>query len=151
MVKHKKKNRQNRENEQRSLEELAEEFFEQCEARGLRPATIGRYRYVIRTLRSIDAKTCSPKELTSEKLTKWALEMRKRYKDAGSHIGIAAMFLKWAAWRNTHPEWLQMDYMIPDHLRTLCTMRERNRRGMGEVPVLTPVQVRSLIQTCRDC
>jgi integrase len=86
--------------------------------------------------------------MTSEKLTRWALEMRKEHRNAGSHIGVAAMFLKWFAWRDTHPEWLGMDNMIPDHLRSLCTMRQRTRHRK-EVPVLTPQQVRSLIQACR--
>ena len=105
--------------------ESAKQYLKECQVRGLRPTTLRLYGFFIRTLDTIGARSYQPSEITSEKLAQWAIDVRKRYARPDNHIGVVARFLKWAYWRNKHPEWMEMPYMIPEHLRILRQRRIR--------------------------
>lgn len=125
---------------------VAQEYLDECRARGLSEATIRRYNYVIKALDQIGAGSYSPGDMTKERLSEWAVWMRETRKRAGSDIGLAARFLKWVAWKDTHPEWIEIPHMIPAHLRILHT-RSLHRVTRPEMPVLTFSQMQSLIES----
>ena len=125
-----------------------EEYLEECRARGLRPATLKIYFYIIRTLDTIGARSYKPDQTTPQRLAEWVIQIRKKYAQPHNHIGVAARFLKWSCWKDTHPEWIDMPYMIPEHLRIL-RQRTRTKKPPRELPILTPQQVETLIETCQ--
>jgi integrase len=126
-----------------------DEYVEECRAGGLSEASIRRYRYVIKTLDLIGAQSYQPDEMTPKKLADWAKEIRRTQKRADSHIEVAVRFLKWTAWRQTHPEWINIPHLMPEHLRAL-KQRSRRKPERREMPVLTPSQVQSLLDACEN-
>lgn len=129
--------------------EFVREYLEECRARGLRPNTLRLYGFFIRTFDIIGAKSYQPSKMTSKKLAQWAIDVRKKYARPETHIGVVARFLKWAYWRHKRPEWIEMPYMIPEHLRIL-RQRRRTNQEPRELPILTPGQIQILIQACRQ-
>lgn len=129
--------------------ESVQQYLEEGRVRGLRPTTLRLYGFFIRTLDVIGAESYQPSEMTSEKLARWAINVRKKYARPEAHIGVVARFLKWAHWRHKHPEWVEMPYMIPEHLRILRRRRRKNKEPR-ELPILTPKQIKVLLQACRQ-
>jgi hypothetical protein len=93
---------------------------------------------MIKTLDIIEARSYQPDQMTPQRLAEWVIQIRQRYAQPYNNIGVAARFLKWVHWKDTHTEWLDIPYMIPEHLRIL-RQRRRRKPTPRELPRLLPI------------